>query len=164
MEELRKAYGELFGSEEGQVISEYRLPFKSIFVSPKCYIYYRRLYEGYGDNYEFHKDGKYEILKPRWKGVRRADKVVKDKSLVSMVATGRASTEILHNLYYESSLPYALTVGTYKEIIKHPDEDVYILCNRMVRSSTDAIGKRIAILNRFVIKRYNAKENTITEL
>eukprot|EP01098_Paradermamoeba_levis_P004496 TRINITY_DN1923_c0_g1_i5.p1 TRINITY_DN1923_c0_g1~~TRINITY_DN1923_c0_g1_i5.p1 ORF type:complete len:504 (-),score=0.83 TRINITY_DN1923_c0_g1_i5:325-1836(-) len=122
MLELREKNKDVFGFEEGQMTNEFDLPFASIFISPKCYIYYRKLNEDYREGYEFHKDGTHEILKPRWKGIRKEDKIIDDEHLVELIRNGRVNMEMLHDIYHNGGLKHALSIGAYKAMIKQAKE------------------------------------------
>eukprot|EP01098_Paradermamoeba_levis_P013930 TRINITY_DN64_c0_g1_i1.p1 TRINITY_DN64_c0_g1~~TRINITY_DN64_c0_g1_i1.p1 ORF type:complete len:956 (+),score=28.80 TRINITY_DN64_c0_g1_i1:398-3265(+) len=163
MVEIKEKNPEVFGTNEGQMVNEYDFPFSSIFISPKCYIYYRELDGGYGEDYEHHKDGVYEILKPRWKGVKRYDRVVKDEKLSQLIAGGMVNSEMLHSLYHRGKLSHALSVATYKSMVDNPKKEVLILSNKMEKRVGDSEGN-ISIKDRYLMKRFLPEKDEITNV
>eukprot|EP01098_Paradermamoeba_levis_P005550 TRINITY_DN233_c0_g1_i7.p1 TRINITY_DN233_c0_g1~~TRINITY_DN233_c0_g1_i7.p1 ORF type:complete len:1054 (+),score=7.43 TRINITY_DN233_c0_g1_i7:2756-5917(+) len=162
--EMKILHSDLFGTNEGQLVSESRHPFEAIFVSPKCYICFRKLVGHYGESYEFHRDGEYEILKPRWKGVRRGDKVVRDEKTRELIRAGRFSPEMLHNLYYKGTLDRALSVRVYRDMVIHPEKEVYILSNRMSRLDKEETRSPLALMNRYAIRKFVPKSDNMEAL
>eukprot|EP01098_Paradermamoeba_levis_P004326 TRINITY_DN1861_c0_g1_i4.p1 TRINITY_DN1861_c0_g1~~TRINITY_DN1861_c0_g1_i4.p1 ORF type:complete len:128 (+),score=7.62 TRINITY_DN1861_c0_g1_i4:113-496(+) len=125
---------------------------------------YTDLKEDYKGSYEFHRDGKHEIIKPRWKGIKRSDRVIRDDVLCDVIKSGRASSEMMYNLYWKGKLSYALSIETYKEMIRNPKKEVYILSNRMERATERGTEKKFCVTNRYVIKKFTPESDEMQVL